>query len=51
MSVPTTPVIDLVDDGDDDEFGDEIDADVFAAAEVAATQPSANNVRRTSTFP
>lgn len=55
MSAPTTPVIDLVedDDGDDDddEFGDEIDADVFAAAEVAATQPSANNVRRTSTFP
>jgi DNA replication ATP-dependent helicase Dna2 len=54
MSAPTTPIIDLVeddDDDDDDEFGDEIDADVFAAAEVAATQPSANNVRRTSTFP
>jgi DNA replication ATP-dependent helicase Dna2 len=51
MSAPTTPVIDLVDDEDDDEFGDDIDADVFAAAEVAATQPSANNVRRTSTFP
>jgi DNA replication ATP-dependent helicase Dna2 len=51
MSAPTTPVIDLVDDEDDDEFGDEIDADVFAAAEVAATQPSANNVGRTSTFP
>ncbi|EAT85850.2 hypothetical protein SNOG_07199 [Parastagonospora nodorum SN15] len=46
MSAPTTPIIDLVedDDDDDDEFGDEIDADVFAAAEVAATQPSANNV-------
>jgi DNA replication ATP-dependent helicase Dna2 len=43
------PVIDLVDDSDD-EFGDEIDVDVFAAAEVAATQPSADNVRRTSTF-
>lgn len=52
MSAPTTPIIDLVgDDDDDDEFGDEIDADVFAAAEVAATQPSANNVRRTCTFP
>jgi DNA replication ATP-dependent helicase Dna2 len=51
MSAPTTPVIDLVDDEDDDEFGDEIDADVFAAAEVAATQPSVKNVRRTSTFP
>jgi DNA replication ATP-dependent helicase Dna2 len=44
------PVIDLVDD-DSDEFGDEIDVDVFAAAEVAATQPSANTVRETSTFP
>jgi DNA replication ATP-dependent helicase Dna2 len=44
------PVIDLVDDSDD-EFGDEIDVDVFAAAEVAATQPSANSVRRTSTIP
>jgi DNA replication ATP-dependent helicase Dna2 len=52
MSAPTTPVINLADaDDDDDEFGDEIDADVFAAAEVAATQPSANTVRRTSTFP
>lgn len=49
MSAPV-PVIDLVDD-DSDEFGDEIDVDVFAAAEVAATQPSANVVRRTSTFP
>jgi DNA replication ATP-dependent helicase Dna2 len=51
MSAPTTPIIDLVEDDDDDEFGDEIDVDVFAAAEVAATQPSANTVRRTSTFP
>jgi DNA replication ATP-dependent helicase Dna2 len=52
ISAPTTPIIDLEDDDeDDDEFGDEIDVDVFAAAEVAATQPSANNVRRTSTFP
>jgi DNA replication ATP-dependent helicase Dna2 len=49
MSAPTTPVIDLVDDEDDDEFGDGIDDDVFAEAEVAATQPSADNVRRTST--
>jgi DNA replication ATP-dependent helicase Dna2 len=40
------PVIDLVDDDDDDEFGDDIDVDVFAAAEVAATQTSANTVRR-----
>jgi DNA replication ATP-dependent helicase Dna2 len=46
----TVPVIDLVDD-DSDEFGDDIDVDVFAAAEVAATQPSANTVRRTRTFP
>ncbi|KAL5113950.1 DNA replication endonuclease-helicase Dna2 [Pleosporales sp. CAS-2024a] len=44
LSAPTTPVIDLVEDDDDDEFGDEIDADVFAAAEVAATQTSANIV-------
>jgi DNA replication ATP-dependent helicase Dna2 len=47
MSAPTTPIIDLVDDDEDDEFGDEIDADEFAAAEVAATQPPANTVRRT----
>lgn len=50
MSAPP-PVIDLVeDDGDDDdEFGD-VDADVFAAAEVAATQTSANTVCRPSTI-
>jgi DNA replication ATP-dependent helicase Dna2 len=47
MSAPTTPIIDLVEDDEDDEFGDEIDADEFAAAEVAATQPSADTVRRT----
>jgi len=50
MSAPP-PVIDLVDDDDEDEFGDDIDVDVFAAAEVAATQTPANTVRRTSTFP
>jgi len=44
-------VINLVDDDDDDEFGDDIDEDVFAAAEVAATQTSANHVRRTHTHP
>lgn len=40
------PVIDLASD-DSDEFGDDdIDIDEFAAAEVAATQTPANNVRR-----
>jgi DNA replication ATP-dependent helicase Dna2 len=44
-------VISLIEDEDDeDEFGDEIDVDVFAAAEVAATQTSANAVRRTRTY-
>ncbi|KAH8727557.1 hypothetical protein GQ44DRAFT_703433 [Phaeosphaeriaceae sp. PMI808] len=43
-------VIDL-DDDDSDEFGDDIDVDVFNAAEVAATQTSTNTVRRTCTFP
>jgi DNA replication ATP-dependent helicase Dna2 len=38
------PVINLVDD-DSDDFGDDIDVDEFAAAEVAATQ-SGSNVRR-----
>jgi hypothetical protein len=46
-----TAVINLVDDDDYDEFGDDIDEDVFAAAEVAATQTSANHVRRTYTYP
>lgn len=50
MSAATTPIIDLVDD-DEDEFGDDIDVDVFAAAEVAATQTSGNPVRRSTTFP
>lgn len=36
------PVIDLVND-DSDEFGDDIDPDEFAAAEIAATQPPATN--------
>lgn len=42
------PVIDLVDD--DDDFGDDIDADEFAAAEVAATQAPATTVRRPRTY-
>ncbi|KAH7414514.1 hypothetical protein DE146DRAFT_38439 [Phaeosphaeria sp. MPI-PUGE-AT-0046c] len=41
MSAATTPIIDLVED-DEDEFGDDIDVDVFAAAEVAATQTPGN---------
>lgn len=49
---PTTsavPVIDLVND-DSDDFGDDIDPDEFAAAEVAATQtPATNTVCRTRT--
>ena len=49
MSAATTPIIDLVDD-DEDEFGDDIDVDVFAAAEVAATQTPGNTVRRLTTF-
>ncbi|KAF1943226.1 Dna2-domain-containing protein [Clathrospora elynae] len=36
------PIISLLDD-DEDEFGEDIDADEFAAAEVAATQVPANN--------
>lgn len=43
------PVIDLVND-DSDDFGDDIDADEFAAAEVAATQtPVTNTVCRSNT--
>ena len=50
-AVSNAPVIDLVDD-DSDEFGDDIDSDEFAAAEVAATQtPAANTVCRTRTYP
>ena len=42
------PIISLLDDDDDDddEFGEDIDADEFAAAEVAATQVPANTVSR-----
>ena len=42
------PVIDLV-EGDDDDFGDDIDVDEFAAAEVAATQAPVTNVCRPRT--
>jgi DNA replication ATP-dependent helicase Dna2 len=48
--VASAPVISLLDD-DEDEFGGGIDVDEFAAAEVAATQMPANNVRRTRTYP
>lgn len=42
-------VVDLVDDDEDDEFGDDdIDVDVFAAAEVAATQAPTSTVGRSS---
>ena len=48
-AVGAVPVIDLVDD-DSDDFGDDIDSDEFAAAEVAATQtPVTNTVCRTRT--
>lgn len=36
------PIINLVDDEDEDEFGGNIDVDEFAAAEVAATQAPVN---------
>jgi DNA replication ATP-dependent helicase Dna2 len=49
-SAVPVPVISLVDD-ESDEFGEDIDVDEFAAAEVAATQTPANTVRRTQTFP
>ncbi|KAL1791820.1 hypothetical protein ACET3X_009571 [Alternaria dauci] len=38
----SVPVISLLDDDDEDEFGEDIDADEFAAAEVAATQVPAD---------
>ncbi|KAI4605280.1 hypothetical protein J4E80_010714 [Alternaria sp. BMP 0032] len=42
-SAASAPVISLLDDeDDDDDFGEDIDADEFAAAEVAATQVPAN---------
>ncbi|XPS75358.1 DNA helicase [Ascochyta lentis] len=41
-AVSAAPVIDLVNDESDD-FGDDIDPDEFAAAEVAATQTPATN--------
>jgi DNA replication ATP-dependent helicase Dna2 len=44
-------VISLIDDDDEDEFGGDIDADEFAAAEVAATQVPTNTVRRLRTYP
>jgi DNA replication ATP-dependent helicase Dna2 len=50
QNVASAPVISLLDD-DEDEFGGDIDVDEFAAAEVAATQVPANNVRRTRTYP
>jgi DNA replication ATP-dependent helicase Dna2 len=50
QNVASAPVISLLDD-DEDEFGGDIDADEFAAAEVAATQAPVNNVRRTRTYP
>ena len=40
----SAPIISLVDD-DSDDFGEDIDADEFAAAEVAATQAPADPVR------
>lgn len=49
-ALSAAPVIDLVND-DSDEFGDEIDPDEFAAAEVAATQTPATTVCRTRTYP
>jgi DNA replication ATP-dependent helicase Dna2 len=49
-SAVSAPVISLLDD-DEDEFGEDIDADEFAAAEVAATQAPADTVRRTQTYP
>ncbi|KAJ4987931.1 DNA replication ATP-dependent helicase/nuclease dna2 [Stagonosporopsis vannaccii] len=42
------PVIDLVND-DSDDFGDDIDPDEFAAAEIAATQTPATNTREQDT--
>lgn len=50
-SVPVISLVDDDDDDDEDEFGDDIDADEFAAAEVAATQVPANTVRATQTYP
>jgi DNA replication ATP-dependent helicase Dna2 len=47
-TAPAT-VISLIDD-DDDEFGEDIDADEFAAAEVAATQAPGNTVCKTKTL-
>jgi DNA replication ATP-dependent helicase Dna2 len=45
----SAPVISLLDD-DEDDFGEDIDADEFAAAEVAATQAPANTVSETRAF-
>lgn len=46
----TAVVIDLASD-DSDEFGEDIDVDTFAAAEVAATQTQTNPVCRTRSYP
>ncbi|KAJ8105467.1 hypothetical protein OPT61_g10159 [Boeremia exigua] len=47
-AVSQIPVIDLVND-DSDDFGDDIDPDEFAAAEVAATQTPATNTSEQDT--
>lgn len=49
MNNDVAPVIDLIED-DSDEFGDDIDADEFAAAEVVATQGGGNVCRPQSNF-
>lgn len=48
VDTSSATIINLVDD--DDDFGEDIDADEFAAAEVAATQLPTNIVCKTHTF-
>ncbi|KAF1837557.1 hypothetical protein BDW02DRAFT_117880 [Decorospora gaudefroyi] len=48
-TIAPAPVISLIDDEDD--FGDDIDADEFAAAEVAATQVPANTSTGQQSYP